>query len=64
MVLPKSSATVACSSCGAYAHTAEFHHECDGHSPCPGYGSTETCPPLIVLAVHEWITVRPAVPGR
>lgn len=63
MILQKSPHTVACSSCGAHSHTVQFHTQCDGHSPCPGYGTTETCPPLIVLAVHEWMA-PPALPGR
>jgi len=27
--------------------------QCDGHGACPGYGTSESCPPLIVLAVME-----------
>ena len=26
---------------------------CDRSAPCPGYGASTACPPLIVLAVHE-----------
>ncbi len=31
---------------------------CDTHAPCPGYGTTPNCPPLIVLAVQECIDLR------
>ena len=61
MILPKSPPAVVCSGCSADAHMAQSHQECDVHSPCPGYGTTDSCPPLIVLAVHEWMTVMPAV---
>jgi hypothetical protein len=33
------------------------HHDCDGHLPCPGYGASTHCPPLIVLAVQETLSV-------
>lgn len=64
MILPKSP-TAACSgSCRTCTHTARLRRECDGHSPCPGYGTRESCPPLIVLAVHEWMTVTPTLPTQ
>ena len=33
------------------------HNDCDGEAPCPGYGSSSHCPPLIVLAVQEHLNV-------
>jgi len=30
---------------------------CDPHSPCPGYGTTTICPPLIVIAVYETLSL-------
>jgi len=44
-----------CDSCSRIA--AVQHHDCDGHAPCPGYGSSAHCPPLIVLAVQERLNV-------
>lgn len=31
---------------------------CDSHTPCPGYGTSFSCPPLIVLAVHECLDLN------
>ena len=47
-----------CDSCSRIAPVQ--HHDCDGHEPCPGYGSSTHCPPLIVLAVQECISFAPA----
>jgi predicted metal-binding protein len=41
---------------------------CSLEGPCPGYGSRESCPPLIVLAVRETLeklkTMRGWLPLR
>ena len=48
-VLQSTHCTKACTNC---RRTAVRRKICDGHSPCPGYGTRANCPPLIVIAVH------------
>lgn len=38
----------ACANCPSRNRSA-----CDPKAPCPGYGSSKACPPMIVLAVIE-----------
>jgi hypothetical protein len=47
-ILQKRACAKACANCPNAAR-----ERCDGHSACKGYGTTENCPPLIVLAVVE-----------
>lgn len=35
---------------------------CTSHTSCPGYGTSANCPPLIVLAVHEYLNTLLDVP--
>ncbi len=39
--------------CANCPRTAKRTAGCDPRSACPGYGTSSSCPPLIVLAVHE-----------
>ncbi|MBS1799941.1 MAG: hypothetical protein JSS95_08970 [Acidobacteria bacterium] len=50
-VLQPGSCANACANC---PRTAALRRKaCDPHAACPGYGTSASCPPLIVLAVHE-----------
>ena len=53
-VLQSKSSAGACAECSR--SSPSLH--CDGHNPCPGYGSSASCPPLIVLAVHECLDLN------
>jgi hypothetical protein len=53
-VLPSAPCTNACINC---PRTAARRKSCDVHSPCPGYGTSANCPPLIVIAVHECLNL-------
>jgi hypothetical protein len=54
----ESTKSLTCDACSRIAPAQ--HHDCDGHAPCPGYGSSADCPPLIVLAVQECASFAPA----
>jgi len=53
-VLQSGPCTSACAEC---SHRSP-RLNCDGHNPCPGYGTSSSCPPLIVLAVHECLDLN------
>jgi len=50
-ILQKTSCVNSCANCPRLAKRSA----CDPHAACPGYGSSDTCYPLIVLAVHEYL---------
>jgi hypothetical protein len=49
-VLQSKACAGTCTNC---PRTAKRAVTCDPRSACPGYGTSSSCPPLIVLAVHE-----------
>ena len=53
-VLQSRSCAGACADCSR--RSPRIH--CDGHAPCPGYGTSANCPPLIVLAVQECLNLN------
>jgi len=61
MVLPITQTTACSGRCRTCMRVTRSDEECDGHSPCPGYGTRASCPPLIVLAIHEWMAVTPSL---
>jgi len=54
---PQSANSPTCDGCSRIAPVQR--HDCDGHAPCPGYGCSTHCPPLIVLAVQECLSITP-----